>query len=119
MDDCVSFNEVPNVIYYCQNAQRVSLYPRSRTQSQHFSPSHFGVSNSQTTELQGAHLPFFVDLVSFMRKIEYNEFDSNYRTSNLSNLIMMHRDLDATDRILRDFISGHLMHLHLISGVRP
>jgi hypothetical protein len=27
---------------------------------------------------------------------------------------MKRRDLDATSRILRDFISGHLMHLHLV-----
>jgi hypothetical protein len=46
--------------------------------------------------------------------IEYNEFDSNWRINNLSNIIMTHRDLDATYQILWDFISGHLMHLHLV-----
>jgi hypothetical protein len=65
-----------------------------------FVPSHFGISNNQTTELQGAQLPFPVDLVSFICNIEYNEFDSNGQINNLSQVIMTRRDLDATDRIL-------------------
>jgi hypothetical protein len=35
---------------------------------------------------------------------------------NLSKVIMTRRDLDATDRILWDFVSGHLIHLHLCDG---
>jgi hypothetical protein len=32
---------------------------------------------NQTTELQGAHLSFLMDLASFICNIKYNEFDSN------------------------------------------
>jgi hypothetical protein len=84
-----------------------------RTKSQKFSPSHFGVSSSQTTELQGAHVSFVVSLVSLMCNIEYNEFDSNWGINNLSNIIMLYRDLNAADRILWAFISGDFMHICL------
>jgi hypothetical protein len=112
MDDCVSRNPVLNRIYHCQNAHRALLCPR--TWYQRFSPSRFGISSSQTTEPQGAHLPFFVDLVSVMCDIEYNELHSNWRINDLSTIIMTCRDMDATDRILGDFIFDHFMHLHLI-----
>jgi hypothetical protein len=50
--------------------------------------SHFGISNNQTTELQGIHLPLPVDLVSRMCDIESTEFDSDWRVNNLFNIIM-------------------------------
>jgi hypothetical protein len=65
------------------------------------------------------HLPFLVDLVSFIYDIEYTESDSNWQINNLSNIIMIRRYLDATERILWDFISGHLMHPHLIVPLDP
>jgi hypothetical protein len=79
-----------------------------------FFPSHFRISNIRTAELQGAHLPFLVDLVSFICNIEYTEPDSNWWINNLSNRGMMRRDLNATGRILWDLISGHWIHLHLV-----
>jgi hypothetical protein len=79
-----------------------------------FPPSDFEISNIQTTEFSGAHLPFFVDFASFICNIEYDEFDSNWWINNLSDISMKRRDLDATDRILWDFIFGNLMHLHLV-----
>jgi hypothetical protein len=71
------------------------------------------ISNNQTIEFQGAYLPFLVDLASFICSIEDNEFDSNSQINNLFGIIMKCRDLDATDRILSDFIFDHLMHIHL------
>jgi hypothetical protein len=84
-----------------------------------FPSSHLGISNNQTTERQRAHLLFLVGLVSLISPIEYREFDSNWRMNNFFNIIMTRRDLDATDRILWDFISGHLMHLRLIVRSDP
>jgi hypothetical protein len=49
-----------------------------------------------------------------MRNIKYNEFNFYWGASNVSNIIMTYRALDVTDRILWDFLSGHLMHLQLI-----
>jgi hypothetical protein len=49
-----------------------------------------------------------------MCNIQYNEYDSHWRRNNLFNTIMAHWDLNATDRIWWDFISGQLMHLHPI-----
>jgi hypothetical protein len=74
MDDCISRNPVLNAKYHWQNAHTVSCYPR--TEQQHISLSHFEIFNSQTIELQGAHLPFPVGLVSFICNIEQSEFDS-------------------------------------------
>jgi hypothetical protein len=111
MNDCISCNPVLNAAYHCQNAHRSIV---SETVITPFSPSHFGVSNNQTTKLQGAYLPFLMGLVSFMCNIEFIEFDSNSRINNPSSIIMPNRDLDAADWILRDFTSGYVMRLYLL-----
>jgi hypothetical protein len=107
MNDGISRNPVPNGTDRYQNAHRVSLC--SRTQSQ-----HFGISNSQTTELPWAHLPFFVGVVSLICEIKYDEFDYNWPINILFNITMTRRDLDGPNRVSWDFISGHWMRLHMI-----
>jgi hypothetical protein len=48
-----------------------------------------------------------------MWDIEHNEFYSNSGINNLVDIIMTHENLDATDRVLGDFISDDFMHLRL------
>jgi hypothetical protein len=109
MDGCISRDPVLNGTDHCTESVIVSENVITT-----FFQSYFGISNTKLPKVQGAHLPFLVGLVSFICDIEYNEFDTNWRINNWFNIIMTRRDLDATDRILCDFISGHLMHLHRI-----
>jgi hypothetical protein len=89
MNNYISCNPVPNTTYGYQNARRVVISENVITTFftvalWNLEPPNHGISRSP--------LRFLVGLVSFMRNIEDNEFDSGRQINNLSIIIMAHRD---------------------------
>jgi hypothetical protein len=60
------------------------------------------------------HLPWVRSHICGIWNILQGTFDSNWWIKNMSNIEIICRDLCATDGLSWDFISGHLMHLHLL-----
>jgi hypothetical protein len=67
MDEYISRNPVGSVTYHCQNTCGAE-----NAITTFFAAAFCNISNPQTTDLQGTHLPFLVGLVSLMCHNEHN-----------------------------------------------